>query len=156
MRSSAVSFAMMFRLSMLGFVALFVFAIMASQAVDISTNYAKVPAIITSAKRDCFIEGYRSKIVIKGTSNLAYLDCAEAQVVAQHEGYSASNVHTRAQFTYDYVSPADGKQYQGTYERTDPSPSLDYGYQTSVYASTSTGPKSRTSKSNLFVSDTGE
>ena len=140
----------------LGFVFAFAMIIMGYQASDIALNFTRIPALVTSVDQDCFVKSGKRKIVKEGTREIAYFNCDEARNAAKQEGYATDSVHMRLKVNYNYTSPADGKQYSGSYERTDPTRLLQEGMSTFVYAHTSHGPETRTPRANLFVADTGD
>jgi hypothetical protein len=52
------------------------------QAKDLRRNYTLVDASIVSVSVDCFIQAGRKKVLVKGTKDLLYMDCALAPDVA--------------------------------------------------------------------------
>jgi hypothetical protein len=131
-------------------------AAMGYQAVDLSTNYKLVPANITSVDTECYIEkNSKSRVVDKATSKLAYFDCFEARSIATSMQFSEADIHTKSQVNYDFLSPADGQSHEGKFERKDIAVDIAPGKQISVYAHLNNPNESRTTKSNLFLTDTG-
>jgi hypothetical protein len=76
-------------------------------------NYVKTDGTVVSVKYDCYIESGRRKIVKKGTSDLAYMNCEIAPLVAAKYGYHKSDVIRRAHIVYEYVSPVDNAVHKG-------------------------------------------
>lgn len=103
--------------------------------INLHTNYTKVEGKIVSAEVDCYIEGGRSKLVKKGSSQKAYMACSEAKLAAESFGYKPRNIHRRVKFTYDYLSPVDKSHHKGKSEREDVE-QADYhsGMAVTVYA----------------------
>ncbi|WP_428688412.1 hypothetical protein [Roseibium sp.] len=128
---------------------------MAYQAYDLKMHYTVVDAKIMSVKTECFIKSGKEKIVTKGTSNLAYMDCEIAPLVARQEGMDESAVHERVTVTYDYRSPVDDRMHSGQYSRTGNTKDLIKGRVIRVHAHNTLPDVSRTTKANFFVEDTG-
>jgi hypothetical protein len=125
------------------------------QANDIKKNYTLVDARITSVSVDCFIKAGKESIVEKETNDLAYMDCAMAPTVASMHGFKESDIKKRAKVTYQYRSPADQAVHTGSYTRERDVDDLVAGEAIQVYAHNTEPDDSRTTKGNLFISDTG-
>jgi hypothetical protein len=125
------------------------------QAKDLRRNYTLVDASIVSVSVDCFIQAGRKKVLVKGTKDLLYMDCALAPDVAAHFGFRAKDVHKRAQVAYEYTSPADRSVHGGTYVRTRDVDGNVVGRKIRVHAHKSVPEDSRTLKGNVFIADTG-
>lgn len=130
-------------------------ALMFSQARDLKANYTLVEARITNVAVQCYIERRKKKVVEKDTDELAYMDCAIAPLVATEHGFDDSDIKQRANVTYSYQSPVDEKVYSGTYSRSGNVDTLVVGKTIQVHAHKMEADKSRTSKGNLFIDDTG-
>jgi hypothetical protein len=129
---------------------------MSYQAIDIKLNYRLTPAVILAVETQCFVErSHKERVVQKGTKDRAYMECAEAPSVAKRHGFGEQDIRTRTKVEYSYKSPIDSKMYAGRLERTDMARSLTVGKQIYVYASDNVPADSRTTKSNIFLGDTG-
>lgn len=125
------------------------------QANDLKKNYALVDAKITSVSIDCFIKAGRKKVVERETDKLAYMDCEMAPTVASIHGFKTGDIKKRATITYRYRSPVDQAVYTGSYTREHAVDDFVAGKEIQVYAHKAEPGNSRTTKGNLFVSDTG-
>lgn len=133
----------------------FVGAMMFGQARDLRKNYTLVDASVVSVSIDCFIEAGRKKVVMDGTRDLAYMDCALAPGVAAHHGFRARDVRQRARIGYEYTSPVDRNVYRGSYVRTGDVDRYVVGRTIRVHAHRSEPENSRTTAGNVFIEDTG-
>lgn len=129
--------------------------LMLSDANDLKENYTLVDAKITSVKVDCYVKKRKKKLVVKGTSETAYMDCKIAPIAAEQFGYDEDDVHRRATITYRYKSPVDNKRYKGSYTRTSKIDTYKKGKIIRVHAHKTEPEKSRTSRGNAFIENTG-
>lgn len=83
-----------------------------SQA-DKSMNYIEVEATVTKSIVDCYIENSSGRLVEKDSEKLAYMDCDQAPAAAAQFDYSKSDIKTRSQYEFTYVSPVDGSKQKG-------------------------------------------
>lgn len=125
------------------------------QANDLKTNYQIVDADITSVEVDCFIKEGKSKVVQKGTDELAYMPCVIAPMIAEKHGFETDDIQKRATVHYSYTSPADQQVHTGYYMRNNDVENLVKGRQIKVHAHKTDPNDSRTSKGNFFIADTG-
>lgn len=136
--------------------AVVVFAgMMFSDANELKKNYTVVDAKITSVEIDCYVKKRKKKLVVKGTSEMAYMDCKIAPLAAEQFGYDQDDVHRRATITYRYRSPVDNKRYKGSYTRTGDIDDYKKGKIIRVHAHNSEPGKSKTSRGNAFIETTG-
>ena len=84
-------------------------------SLELSMQYEPVQAEVDSVEKDCFIAGYRKKIVHTDTNELAYMECDLAPIVASQHGMSKSNIKVRYRIEYTYQYPANGAWYDGKY-----------------------------------------
>ena len=89
---------------------------------DKAINYTKTDGTVVSVKYDCYIESGKRKVVKKGTSDMAYMDCDIAPLVAVKFGHDKSDVQKRAHIVYEYVSPVDQAVHEGKLTKK-------YGYE---------------------------
>jgi len=129
--------------------------LMLAQAYDLKTNYTLVDAKIMTVETDCFIESGKEKIVTKDSEKLAYMDCDLAPLVAKQHGFRESAIQKRVKVTYDYRSPVDGRMYSGDFMRTGNVDGVERGKMIQVHAHKTDPKDSRTTRSNLFLQDTG-
>ncbi len=125
------------------------------QANDLKMNYMLVDAVITKVEVDCFVKKGKKKLVYKDTSDLAYMDCMIAPMAAAQHGFDNDDIQKRASITYRYKSPVDNRRYTGTYKRDGDIEMFARGVDIRVHAHKTEPEKSRTSKGNLFIDDTG-
>lgn len=128
---------------------------MFNQASDLKKNYTLVDAMVMSVEFDCFIREGKKKVVYKDTNKLAYMPCEIAPLAAAQHGFEDDAITKRATIEYRYESPVDGRRYTGTYERSGKVDHYERGLDIKVHAHKSEPEKSRTSKGNLFIDDTG-
>lgn len=129
--------------------------LMLAQAYDLRTNYTLVDAKIMSVETECFIESGKEKIVNKDSETLAYMDCDLAPLVAKQHGFKESAIQRRVTVSYDYRSPVDGQIYSGDFRRTGDVEGVKRGKMIQVHAHKTDPKDSRTTRSNLFIQDTG-
>ena len=104
-----------------------------SQA-DLYLNYTETTATVTQVKEDCYIKSSKHKVVKKGTSDLAYMDCGLAPLVAKRYGHTESDIHRRAHVTYEYVSPVDGSIHTGKLMKDSSNHGFERGNEFQIYA----------------------
>lgn len=129
--------------------------LMMAQAYDLKTNYMLVDAKIMSVETECFIKSGKEKIVTKDTDELAYMDCDLAPIVAKQHGFKESAIKKRVKVSYDYRSPVDGRVYSGDFMRTGKVDGVRKGKMIQVHAHKTDPEDSRTTRSNMFLQDTG-
>lgn len=117
----------------LGIIALGAGAYGLSEA-DLYLNYTETTATVTQVKEDCYIESSKRKVVKKGTSELAYMDCDIAPLIAKRYGHTESAIHRRAHVTYEYVSPVDGSTRTGKLLKDSNNHGFELGKEFQIYA----------------------
>ena len=79
---------------------------------DTASNDGLIDATVRSVKVDCFIESGKSKLVEKGSSKQAVVDCDRAPELARPFGYHPSDIQNHMTVSYVYESPVDRTWYR--------------------------------------------
>lgn len=80
---------------------------------DKSLNYIETSAIVNEVEIDCYVKSRKSKLEVKSTGELAYMDCKVAPYMAEAKGMSKKDIKKRAIVTYRYRSPVDNTRQTG-------------------------------------------
>ena len=128
-------------------------ALLYNQSGELRANYTLVNAKITKVMLECYIERHEKKVVQKESSELAYMDCTVAPLVARQHGFENTDIKRRASVTYRYRSPVDDELYTGMYVRMGTVETLVPGKIIRIHAHKVQPDKTRTGRG--LIDDTG-
>ncbi len=87
---------------------------------SVSAEYQDANAIVSSFHSKCYFDSVERGVMVKTTTTTDTLPCADAEILKrEHPKYQAMNMHGATYVKFEYISPADNKQYSGE---------LKYGY----------------------------
>jgi hypothetical protein len=101
---------------------------------DKSMNYIETSAIVNEVEVDCYAKNSNTKLEVKATGELAYMDCDIAPLIAEAKGMSKNDVKKRAVVTFRYRSPVDNSRQTGKHTISNYKDNYDPGREFKIFA----------------------
>jgi hypothetical protein len=82
---------------------------------DTAKNYVEVKGVVSNIESTCYLKSVDRGVMTKTTTTTDTGPCAEIEELhANHPAYQNMNIDGNIAVEFDYISPADKQQHQGT------------------------------------------